>query len=73
MAVNFLFAEPGGRGFLRDAQSLAVLRHFNVLVIYLRNFFGRETRSLATASPLLLALCQSVESMDVLFLYFYFM
>ena len=46
MAINLLFAEPGGRGFLRDNNSAAALRHFHPKVIFLQRAFMKEVRSL---------------------------
>ena len=46
VAINLLFAEPGGRGFLRDNNSAAALRHFHPKVIFLQRAFMKEVRSL---------------------------
>ena len=45
-AINLLFAEPGGRGFLRDNNSAAALRHFHPKVMFLQRAFTKEVRSL---------------------------
>lgn len=46
MAVNLLLAEAGGRGFLRDSNSAASLRHFHPKIIFLQRALMKELRDL---------------------------
>lgn len=46
MAVDILLAEAGGRGFLRNANSAASLRHFHPKVMFLQRAFMKELRGL---------------------------
>ncbi|CAJ1452507.1 unnamed protein product [Effrenium voratum] len=64
MAISLLFAEPGGRGFLRDAASIHVLRHFSPFVLSLRKAFLKAMRDFACNCSVLLCLVRSFESQD---------
>lgn len=59
MAVNLLFAEPGGKGFLRDAASLAALRRYHLLVMFLKKAFLKEMRSLVGNSSVLTSVAET--------------
>ena len=62
--VNVLFSEPGGRGFLRNVNSVQSLRHFSPFVLFLRSAILREMRRRAGSDPLLLEVVCTFESMD---------